>query len=219
MKKIVLLLSAFLLGAAVLTGCAAQDEPYTQKTYTPDEGLVSAVSIDVRDREIEVTPSADELIHIDYFENSREYYDISVSEEHVLTMTAVSEKEWTDLVGGKAPADVRKISLQVPDALLDTLRISTTNADISVDALTLTGDLSLTANGGDISFEPLLVGNEIALDVKNGSISGVVSGGWNDYAISCKVKKGESNLPAQKEGGGKKLSVSANNGNVAIDIR
>lgn len=218
MKKTLSCLLAFLLGGSLLTGCSGHDDPFTQKHYTSEGQPISAVSIDVRDRQVEVTPSADEQIHIDYFESSQEYYHISVSEDHVLTMTAASDKEWTDYIGGKASADVRKISLQVPDALLDTLKIATTNEDISVAALSLTGDVSLTANGGSISFESLRVGKDIALDVKNGSISGAISGSYDDYAISCKIKKGKSNLPADKEKGSRKLSVAANNGDVTIDF-
>ena len=62
----------------------------------------------------------------------------------------------------------------------------------------------------------LSAGNEIALDVKNGNITGAVSGSYDDYAISCTVKKGECNLPASKENGEKKLTVAANNGDVTI---
>lgn len=217
MRTIFSLFICLLLGTAFLTGCTDTNEPYTQKSYIPDSA-VSAVCINVRDREVIVTPSADGQIRIDYFENSKEFYDISISEDHVLTMTAVSNKEWTDFIGGKASGDVRKISLQMPDALLKSLKISTTNEDISVSALTLSESVSFSANGGNITFEKLYAGNEVVLDVKNGNISGTVSGSYDDYAITCDIKKGKSNLPAKKEGGSKKLLVTANNGDVEIDI-
>ena len=50
----------------------------------------------MRDREIEVTLSDDEQVHIQYSENSKEYYDISVSDGNVLTMVNANNKEWTD---------------------------------------------------------------------------------------------------------------------------
>lgn len=218
MKKTVLMMCS-LLCAALLAGCSTQEaEPYTQKRYTPDAKQISKVSIDVRDRQVDVMLSEDDQIHIDYFENNKEFYEISVSGDGVLSMTAASDKEPEDYVGENASKDVRKIQLHVPDALLETLEISTTNEDISVAALALTGDLSLTANGGSIFFENPGVGNDITLDVKNGSISGVISGSYDDYAITCDIKKGESNLPSRKESGSKKLSVTANNGDVTVDI-
>lgn len=208
----------FIWGACMLTGCSGNDESYTQKSYSPTDTQVSEISIDVRDRQVEVILSADEQIHIDYYENSKEYYDISVSENHVLTMTLVHDKKWTDYMGGKAAADVRKISVQVPDALLNTLSVITTNEDISIAPLTLSGNITLRANGGDIRFDQLDAGKDITLDVKNGNITGTISGSYDDYAISCTVKKGESNLPTDKNTGSKKLSVAANNGDVAVEI-
>ena len=82
--------------------------------------------------------SEDDQIHISYFENSQETYDITVSDEQVLTMTSASNKDWTDYIGGKPSAENRKILLQIPDALLDTLTLSTTNEDISLPALAIT---------------------------------------------------------------------------------
>lgn len=201
-----------------LTGCAKQNEAFTPKSYTAEVEQITEICIDVRDRQIEVTPSADNQIRIDYFENSKEYYDISVSDSNVLTITAASDKEWTDYIGGKSAADSRKISLQVPDKLLTTLKLTTTNEDISLPALTVIGDVSLASNGGNIVFDKLNVGNAIHLDAKNGDIEGLIIGSYDDYAISCDSKKGESNLPASKESGTKTLTVSNNNGDIDIEF-
>ena len=118
--------------------------------------------------------SEDEQVHIQYYENSKEYYDISVSDENVLTMTSASDKEWTDYIGVKPSAENRKISLQIPDALLDTLTLSTTNEDISLPALAVTGSINISSNGGNITFGNLDVGNALYLTVKNGDISGTI---------------------------------------------
>lgn len=219
MKKRAFLLCYLLLGVLLLAGCSASDTSYVAKSYVSKEEQISEVRIDVRDAAVEITRSADEQIHIAYFESDTEYYNISVSEENILTMTAASNKKWTDFIGRKAAAEVRKISIQLPDAQLKTLSVSTTNENISVAPLTLTENIMLHANGGNIAFTALDAGSEIRLDVKNGNISGTISGSADDYAISCAIKKGESNLPSDKRGGSKKLSVTANNGDVTIDIQ
>lgn len=220
MKKLVSLMLCLVLCVAALAGCGNKnDEPYTKMTYTPKGKQVSEIVVEVRDRLVEVTASANEQIYIDYYENSKERYDITVSENGVLTMKAVNYKEWTDYIGENASADVRKISLQVPNALLNSLKISTTNEDISVAPLTFNGNVELNANAGNILFEKLDVKNDIAFNAKNGNITGVISGSYDDYAITCNIKKGDSNLPENKENGNKKLNVTANNGNVNIDIK
>lgn len=216
MKKIIALALCLVMSCLVLTGCADESEPFTEKSYTPDT-QINAVSLDVRDREIEVTPSADGQVHIQYFENSKEYYTISVSADNVLTMTSASGKEWKDYVGTKPAGESRKISLQIPDELLNSLGLATTNEDISLAPLTVAGSVNITANGGDISFAALDVGTVLTVNVKNGDIEGTLVESYDDFAISSKVKKGESNLP-NKTGGEKTLNVSANNGDIDIEF-
>ena len=218
MKKMILLLMCLVFSAACFTGCAKDEEAFTPKSYTAESKEITAVSVDVRDRQIEVTASEDDQIHIDYFENSKEYYDISVSDGHTLTMTAQSDKEWTDYIGGKSAIDTRKISLQLPNTILTTLKLSTTNENISLPALTVSDDLSLSCHGGNLVFNQLNVGNSINLDSKNGDITGTILGSYDDYMISCNVKKGKSNLPSSKENGTKTLTVSNNNGDIDIEF-
>lgn len=217
MKKIILLSVCLLLGSFVLAGCSDSNESFEEKSYMPDT-QINGIILDVRDRKIEVSLSEDEQVHIQYSENSKEHYDISVSDENVLTMASASNKEWTDYVGRKPSAKDRKILLQIPDALLDTLTLSTTNEDISLPVLTVAGSISISSNGGNISFENLEVGNALYLTAKNGDISGTVIGSYDDFAIQTEIKKGDSNLPNNKEGGEKMLNVSSNNGNVKIEF-
>ena len=119
----------------------------------------------MRDREIEVTLSDDEQVHIQYSENSKEYYDISVSDGNVLTMVNANNKEWTDYIGGKPSTKDRKIVLQMPTTLLDTVTLSTTNEDISLPVLAVTGSIDISTNDGNITFESLDVGNTLTLTV------------------------------------------------------
>lgn len=216
MKRIAALLMCLVL--VCFTGCTNNDESFTQKSYTAEAEEITEVCIAVRDKQIEVMRSSDDQIHIEYFENSKDYYDISVSNGHTLTMADESDRNWMDYIGGKSPAKFRKILLKVPDTLLTALRLSTTNEDISVPALTVGGDLYLSSHGGNIVFDKLNIGNSIYLDSKNGDITGSIIGSYNDYAISCKIKKGESNLPSSKQYGTKTLTVSNNNGDIDIEF-
>lgn len=217
MKKIVAVALCLVLSSILLVGCSNDSEPFEEKSYTSDT-QIQEINLEVQDREIEVSLSQDQQVHIQYSENSKEYYDISVSEENVLTMASASNKEWTDYIGTKPSAEDRKISLQIPDALLENLTLSTTNEDITLPALAVTGSISVSSNGGNITFGNLEVGSALTLDVKNGNISGAVVGGYDDFSIHCESKKGENNLPDDKEGGEKTLTVSSNNGDVNIEF-
>ena len=217
MKKVISLALCLVLSSFLLVGCSENSEPFEEKSYKPDT-QIKGINLDVRDREIEVSLSGDEQVHIKYYENSKEYYDISVSDENVLTMTSASNKDWTDYIGGKPSAENRKILLQIPDALLDTLTLSTTNEDITLSALAVTGSINMSSKGGNIIFGNLDVGNALYLSVKNGDISGTVIGSYEEFAIQSELKKGESNLPGNKDSGEKTLNVSSNNGDVNIEF-
>ena len=217
MKKIILLVVCLVLSSFVLAGCSNSSEPFEEKSYTPDT-QINEINLDVRDREIEVSLSADDQVHIQYSESSKEYYNISVSDENVLTMSSASDKEWTDYIGGKPSAENRKISLQIPDTLLENLTLSTTNENITLSTLAVTGSINISSNGGNIAFGNLDVGNALYLTVKNGDIEGTVIGSYDDFAIQSEIKKGKSNLPDNKTGGEKTLNVSSNNGDVNIEL-
>lgn len=217
MKKIISLALCLILGSFVLAGCSNNSEPFEEKNYTPNT-QINEINLDVRDREIEVSLSEDDQVHIQYSENSKEYYNISVSGENVLTMSSASDKEWTDYIGGKPSAEHRKILLQVPDTLLENLTLSTTNENITLSALAITGSINISSNGGNIAFGNLDVGNALYLTVKNGDIEGTVIGSYDDFAIQSEIKKGKSNLPDNKTGGEKTLNVSSNNGDVNIEL-
>lgn len=111
MKRTISLALCLVLSSSILSSCSNSSEPFEEKNYTSDT-QINEINLDIRDREIEVSASEDEQIHIQYFENNKEYYDISVSDENVLTMTSASDKEWTDYIGVKTSAEDRKISLQ-----------------------------------------------------------------------------------------------------------
>ena len=216
-RKIISSVLGLLICAFALSGCSNGGEPFEEKTYTPD-AQVREINLNVRDREIELVPSGDGQVHIRYSENSKEYYEISVSDEGALTMTGASDKEWTDYIGGKAPAGDRKILLQIPDALLENLTLSTTNEDITLPELSVNGSVALASNGGNIAFEGLNVGAALSLTAKNGTIEGTVAGSYDDFAIQTEIKNGDCNLPGSKPRGEKALNVSCNNGDVVIEF-
>ena len=165
-----------------------------------------------------VVLSGDGQFHIDYAESAKEFYDISVSESGVLTMVQKSDKEWTDYIGGSKSAGADQITIQIPDTTLSTLSLCTTKEDIALPALTVTDQVTLSTNGGDISFDTLSAANEITLENKNGDITGTIAGSWDEYAITCTIKKGESSLPDEKNGGSKTLTAVNNNGDIDIEF-
>ena len=98
------------------------------------------------------------------------------------------------------------------------LSVNTTNERIKVEQLTIADSITITNNGGNIEFNKITVGNALSLNTKNGNITGSVIGGWDDFSIKCTIKKGNSNLPAEKNGGEKSLNTNCNNGDINIEF-
>lgn len=218
MKKIIFLTLVTVCVMMIFVGCSSDEQSFNQKSYEADETQVKGIEIDVKDRAIEVSRSSDNQIHIDYSESEKEYYDISVSEDNVLSMSIVNNKKWSDYIGSKPAVENRKISLQIPDSLLESLKLTTTNEDIKFSELNVLKEISISVNGGNISFEKINAENSINLKSKNGNINGTIIGSYDDYEISCTIKKGESNLPPETESGSKKLVIDVNNGDVDIEF-
>ena len=216
MRKIAAVAAAALCGACVFGGCAG--ETFVAESYVCESGAVTELRITAENRAVNVGVSEDDKIRVDYFNGEKEYFDISVS-GGVLKVELLSDKTWTDYIGVKPDARYRKIDVLLPEGAINRIFITTTNEEIAVESLSVTEEIVFGDNGGDIFFGLLSAGNGIRLTAKNGSIGGTVAGGWDDFAITCGVKKGKSNLPARKEDGDKLLAVECNNGDVSIDFK
>lgn len=218
MKKKEFLVLAILLLAVFLTACTGEGDAFEAKSYTPEGAEIIGIDIQVADRKILVIPSDDDQLHIDYAESAKEYYEITVSDTGILTMVSKSDKEWMDYIGVRKSIGTDQITLRIPDAILSSLVLRTTQEDISLPVLTVADQLTLSNNGGDIFFENVSAANFISLENKNGNITGTITGSYDDYAITCSVKKGRSCLPEQKNGVSKTLSAINNNGNIDIEF-
>lgn len=205
-----------LLLAGALSACSDEGDTFETRTYTPEGTTLNGIDVQVTGREIVVIPSSDGQFHIDYAESAKEFYDISISDSGILTMVSESDKTWTDYIGTRRSAGADRITIHIPDAPLSTLALCTTKKDISLPTLTVTDRLALSTNGGDISFGDISAARSITLENKNGDIVGTIAGSYDDHTIVCTIKKGKSDLPSEKGGGDKTLTVANNNGDIDI---
>lgn len=218
MKKAAAVLFAFLgVWVFALAGCSNGDT-FTEKSYASGETEIVKVTVQTTDRKLEIGASKDARVYLDYFDGEKEYLDITVSESKELTVKLVFDKDWTDYIGTKPSAKYRTVKLRLPDNLLAAFSAKMTNENISLSALSFSEQVDLNTNGGSIFCECVSVGKAINLTAKNGNISGTILGGWDDFSISCSVKKGDCNLPIAKEDGEKSLTARCNNGDINIEF-
>lgn len=206
----------------LLTGCDAkpsgEEHEFVEKNYTVPAEDVNALTIDVKNRKIELLPSENEQICITYYESDKEFYELNRTEKKELRMTYAENKQWGDYVGRKTALENRTVRIELPQSALHSLTLNTTNADISLPPLSVLNSVTVSVNNGNIALENLNPGNAVTLNAKNGTISGTIAGTIDEFAIHSHVKKGESNLPAAKETGTKTLFATANNGNIQLNF-
>ena len=216
-KQLVVIIAMCALALSIMPGCASNTEDYREKSYVVAAAEADQITIDVKDRKIDMGRSDDGQIHITYFETEKEFYQLGVTNGE-LVMTAAQNKTWSDYIGTKAVEEYRTIRVLIPDAPIRRLTLKTTNVDLSLPPLAVTGEATLAVSGGTIQLDKLDVGTGVHLEAKNGDVRGTIIGSYEDFAITSRVKKGESNLPAEKQGGAKVLDVSVNHGDIALEI-
>lgn len=218
MKKWSIMAVSLLCTAVFSSGCTKESDAFEAKSYTSEGETITSIRIDVRDKEIQVTASDNEFVHMDYYENDTRYYDISVS-DGLLSVTEKSDEGIGKFFGIKSSNQENVLSLQIPESQISDLEIRTSNENISLSDIAVTETISLIDNGGNIFFQNLGSGSDITISNKNGGIGGTILGTYEDYNILCDIKKGDSSLPSKDNGAGKSLYVTNNNGNVEIDFK
>ncbi|MEK5483214.1 DUF4097 family beta strand repeat-containing protein [Viridibacillus sp. FSL R5-0888] len=213
-----LAMSVLITFSVILAGCSSEPITYEEKSYVTSAAEVDTITIDVKDRKIEIFQSEDEKIHISYNESEKEFYKIDLSDGKELSMVYASHKDWDDYIGGKSAQENRNIQVWIPDASIENLILKTSNEEIELPPLSFAGDVNIKINNGNIQLDKLNAGTTVTLETKNGDISGSIVGSYEDFAILSEAKKGESNLPANKSRGDKTLNVSTNNGNINLEF-
>lgn len=213
MKKRALLMTAVAALATVTAAGCYDGGTFSEGQYTAEGSQLNGIVISAEDREIDILPSDDGNVTIEYFESEKEFYSLT-EENGVLTMKLEYNKSWTDYIGGKPDENYRKITVKLPSDGMDSIDISTTNESVYIGAISATY-IAIASNGGDVEVNGISA-EMISLNAKNGDIEGTVAGTYEQYSISCTIKKGESNLPGSKPEGERQLLVDCNNGDIEI---
>ena len=146
--------AAFALGGFRLNAFSV-GETAEEKTYDASsaaEGLERVV-LDVRDQPVEVAISADNRVHIRYWEDEHDTYTIT-EEGGSLSLVHTNKPEYFSwLTEGFFSnfADIgRKVVLELPAAYAGALQIKTTNGSVRIEGFRALAECSLKTTNGSI---------------------------------------------------------------------
>ena len=153
MKKMLTLAAAIVCAVLALgaAGGCKNEENFSEKSYSCAGESVQSVNIDVRDSAVEIAPSEDGTLRLEYFESESRAYEIALTDS-TLAVTLAERDGLGGYFGVLPDARFRTLRLFLPDGLR-ALSVSTTGEDITLAPLALSERIWLSANGGNIGFE------------------------------------------------------------------
>ncbi len=218
--KIFFIIIILIIAVLAIYAIFFREVPETiSKEYTVStQDITGGININVTNRLVEliVNENSNE-IKIQYGENQKEYYDFQINDNKVLEMKLTSNKELFDYIEINN-SNVSPIKVELPVQFLGGLSITTSNNDIVIPEIDIQGNLELNANNGNIILNSVNISKDVNLTGKNGNITGTIKGSYDDFSINAKAHKGDSNLPANKEDGLKKLNVYTNNVDINLNF-
>jgi hypothetical protein len=93
---IALAVTAFAMSGWSFSGLSTKTS-YVEKTFTAEYSDFNSISVDDTDRPIELTASNDNLIHVTYYENEREFYEITQNDGK-LSFKFRTNKKWYEYI-------------------------------------------------------------------------------------------------------------------------
>ncbi|WP_211749233.1 DUF4097 family beta strand repeat-containing protein [Paenibacillus sp. Marseille-Q4541] len=221
------------LGLAIFISACTTDSdsqntstPYEEKSYTVDAEKVSNLSLTTRGRTIELVESTDHQIHINYFENDKESYDINISDNKELTMEAVNNKNWKDYIGLDTEKEHRNVKIAVPSGIASGITMKTSKGDIVISEVDIAGSIDVATSDGKIEMTNVAVDKILKLETKNddmilsevntkGSVDASISNGniqVENVAVddTLKLKSKNGDITGTVQGSYDDFSISSN---------
>lgn len=210
------------LGLALFTSACTTDSDsqntstsYEEKSYAVDAEKVTQMALTTRDRTVELVKSTDNQIHINYFENDKESYEINVSDKKELTMKAVTDKNWKDYIGMNTDKAHRNIKIAVPSGIACEIKIKTSKGDIAFSEVDITGSVDAATSDGKIEVTNVSVDKILKLKTKNDDmiLSEVSIKGSIDASIS------NGNIEVTKVSVDDTLKLESKNGDITGSVK
>ncbi|WP_312113189.1 DUF4097 family beta strand repeat-containing protein [Brevibacillus reuszeri] len=213
--SVVLGLALFTSACTIDSGLQNSSTSFKEKSYAVDVEKINQMSLTARDRTVELVDSTDNQIHINFFENDQEYYEIDVSDKKELTMKAVTNKNLKDYIGLDADKAHHAIKIAVPSGIVCGIKIVTSKGNIVFSNVDVAGSVDASTSNGKIQVTNVAVDKILKLETKNDDIilSEVNIRGSIDASLS------NGNIEVTKVAVDDTLKLKSKNGDITGTIK
>ncbi|MGN1466878.1 MAG: DUF4097 family beta strand repeat-containing protein [Ruminococcus sp.] len=139
---------------------------FAEKTYTSSE-KISTIQLEDDNTRVELTESSDDKVHITYFENEKESYEIK--EDKTLLIKRTDSYKWYDYIFNIRLRE-RYIEIKIPQSFGGNVILNTGNGKIGVQNIKVKS-LSAHTSNGSIDFGFVQAGEDIKVITSNGSVN------------------------------------------------
>jgi len=187
---------------------------FEEKNYAIEADKVTQISLSDKGRTVELVESPDNKIHIKYFENNKEFYDVKVTDENELVMKLATDKNWKDYVGLDTDKEHRIVQIAVPNGINSDFNILTSKGNIVLSKINIGGSVEAATSDGKIEVTNVTVHDNLKLTTKNDDIilTAANTAGSIDAAIS------NGNIKLEKAAVDDTLKLTTKNGDITGTI-
>ena len=208
-------MTAFATDAPVLGG-GATEIVYEKEDYTVDAMGIDEIIIRARNMPVKVTPSNGNEVTIHYYTCEKDPYEVSL-QGGVLTLKYKYDNlfnvgNWFTGIFNVFSNSNPKVELIVPEAYAGALKLSTSNATVSVSSLKAAGEIRIDTSNATIGVSNVTA-TLLNAHTSNGSVSldnVIISG-------SVDVKSSNGSLTAKNVAAKEKLRLDTSNGRISVD--
>ncbi|MDL2289560.1 DUF4097 domain-containing protein [Clostridia bacterium OttesenSCG-928-F22] len=162
---------AFSMGGFELENILRQ-QPKELQTVQYASGTVTLVDVQENIDDIIVVASPDDKIHLSYYTNEDEYYEITQTQEGVLSIRSKAGAQWYDFIKWLARYSKNKtpITIALPTEYAGSLRLHSDNGKIDVSAVSIGGYLEMRGKNGEMRIAQTTIAGDVTSITTNGRI-------------------------------------------------
>lgn len=216
MPTVIIMLGLVISISACTTNSDSQKKStsFAEKNYAIDAKKIEQISLSAKGRTVEVIESTDKKIHIKYFENDKEFYEVHVTNKNELAMKLVTNKNWKDYVGLNTEKAHRIVQLAVPNGISSGIKIRTSKGNITLSDVKLDGAVEAITSDGMIEITDTKVNKHLKLETKNDDL--VLSGVSAKNSIDATSSNGD--IKVKKVAVEDALKLTTKNGDITGTI-
>jgi hypothetical protein len=161
---------------------------YEEKSFVSSK-IIDAIVIDDSNTGVAISSSADDKIHITYYENDKSYYEITERDDGTLSIAKKENRKWFDYIfvfnfqnvtlsieipankNSKITAATSNNTINITDINASEMRLNTSNGTIDVKNVTVSGKIDTNTSNGGIYISDSAIAGEIICGSSNGPVT------------------------------------------------